>query len=406
MYRRFLLLLIACACMPLVWAQSAVHPPLPDSNFIHRRGGLQNTYNGLAHQAPGHLFTVAYLGGSITNMNGWRNLVDSFLRKQFPQTTLRFINAGIPSLGSLPHAFRLQRDVLDSGRIDLLFVEAAVNDHVNGTDSLTQMRTLEGIVRHARKANPYMDIVLMSFADPDKLKDYDYGKTPVEITNHELIATHYNLSSINLAQAVHDRIANGEFSWEKDFKDLHPAPFGHQLYFNAIRRLLLNTPATPQNAADLAFRRHPLPAPLNHSAFANGRYLALSEARTDTAWTLHPDWTPSDGLNTRKGFVHVPMLTATTPGASLTLPFKGTAIGIAVVSGKDAGSLEYSIDGSPFKPIDLYAQWSKSLHLPWYVLFDGNLARKKHTLTLRVANARNAASTGHACRIVHFLVND
>ena len=118
----------------------------------------------------------------------------------------------------LPHAFRLQRDLLDSGKIDLLFLEAAVNDRANGTDSLTQIQSLEGIIRHAKTANPNMDIIMMSFADPDKLQDYDQGKKPVEIINHELVADHYQLPSLNLAKEVRDKIQQKEFSWTYDFK--------------------------------------------------------------------------------------------------------------------------------------------------------------------------------------------
>lgn len=397
------LFVLTCIILSTVPAQSQ---SLSSQEFITPRS-IGNCAIQLGFDATDKIFTVAYLGGSITNMNGWRNKVDSFLRVRYPDNKLRFINAGIPSLGSLPHAFRLQQDVLDSGRIDLLFLEAAVNDHVNGTDSLTQIRTLEGIVRHALRSNPYMDIVLLSFADPDKLKDYDNGHTPTEISNHELVAAHYNLPSINLAKEVHDRIKNREFSWEQDFKDLHPSPFGHQLYFETIYELwqaadriaLAYIGRTPR------LTKHRLPTSLNSTAFEKGHYVPISEARPDTTWTLNPDWTPTDGLNTRKGFVHVPMLTTATAGATLTLSFNGTAAGMAIVSGQDAGIVEYSIDGAPFQQIDLFTQWSKSLHLPWYVLFAGDLPNKKHKLVLRVADQHNIKSTGNACRIVHFLVN-
>jgi sialidase-1 len=109
---------------------------------------------------------------------------------------------------------------------------------VNGTDSLTQVRDLEGIVRHAKRVNPLMDIMMMSFADPDKSSDYAKGKIPAEVANHELVAQYYNLPSINLAKEVYDKIKNKEFSWENDFKDLHPSPFGQELYFVTMKSLL------------------------------------------------------------------------------------------------------------------------------------------------------------------------
>ncbi|ULT41939.1 SGNH/GDSL hydrolase family protein [Niabella defluvii] len=157
-------------------------------------------------------------------MKGWRNMVGRFLTEYYPGARFRFINAGIPSLGSLPHAFRLQNDVLSKGRIDLLFIESAVNDLVNRTPAITQQRALEGIIHHSLTANPYMNIVLMGFADEFKIADYSAHKTPAEIRLHQELALHYQVPFINLAAEVYERIGNKELSWQDDFKDLHPSP--------------------------------------------------------------------------------------------------------------------------------------------------------------------------------------
>ena len=398
MHRLSFLLLLLCLSVSIAAQQPT---PLPHDAYVQVRGGLNNSHLAITQQ---HKATIAYLGGSITNNPGWRNKVDSFFRATYPATQFRFINAGIPSLGSLPHVFRVQRDLLDSGKIDLLFIEAAVNDRVNGTDSLTQVRDLEGIVRHVRKTNPALDIVLMSFADEDKTSDYNQGKVPAEVANHEMVAAHYNLPSINLAKEVRDRIGNGEFEWKKDFRDLHPSPFGQQLYFNSIRELLLR--CYNGTSAITKIKKAAIPAPLDAARFEKGVYYDITYARHDSGWAINPDWTPTDGLNTRPGFVHRPMLIGKTPGATLTLPFKGTAIGISIVSGSDAGIIAYSIDGGPFKTVDLFTRWSKSLHLPWYLLFSGDLKPGKHTLQLKIAEEKNEKSVGHACRIVYFLVNE
>ena len=232
MKKVILCFLVSLICSAQVIGQNKT---LPFSNYITQRKGLANAYAAISVKKNA---TVAFLGGSITYNDGWRNKVCAYLKERFPATKFHFIAAGIPSLGSLPHTFRLGQDVLDSGKVDLLFLEAAVNDQVNGTDSITQVRSLEGIVRHAKTSNPFMDIVLMSFADPDKTKQYNSGITPTSVANHELIAGYYQLPSINLAKAIRDKLANNEFSWEKDFKDLHPSPFGQELYFEAIKDLL------------------------------------------------------------------------------------------------------------------------------------------------------------------------
>ena len=371
---------------------------LASANYYNLREGLGNSIHIFKTKKSA---TVAFLGGSITYNPGWRENTCAYLKQQYPKVNFHFIAAGIPSLGSLPHAFRVKQDVLDSGKVDLLFLEAAVNDQVNGTDSLTQLYTLEGIVRQARKSNPKMDIIMMSFADPDKTKIYNSGHVPVSVANHERIADYYHLPSINLAKEIRDRLANKEFDWDRDFRDLHPSPFGQQLYFNTIKQLIHASAEVEQ----AKIQKHSLPKPLHPANFEKGIYVGVEKAVADQSWTLEKDWEPKDGISTRPGFVHVPVLSSTRDGATLTFNFVGNAVGMAVVSGPDAGIVRYSIDGTMQGEIDLYTPWSSSLHLPWYVLFGKNLEAGSHTLKIEISKKKNNNSKGTACRIVHFLVN-
>ncbi|MEO9004888.1 MAG: SGNH/GDSL hydrolase family protein, partial [Ginsengibacter sp.] len=129
-------------------------------------------------------------------------------------------------------------------------------------------------------------------------------------------------------------------------------------------------------------------------------------AHLQQGFKLVKNWQPVEGVQTREGFVNRTMLEATTPGASLTLSFKGTAVGMAIISGPDAGIVEYSIDEGRYQSKDLYTQWSSYLHLPWYVLFAGDLKNKQHTVNVRISKDKNSASKGTACRIVYFLLNE
>ncbi|PLK44589.1 SGNH/GDSL hydrolase family protein [Emticicia sp. TH156] len=376
---------------------------LPKSAYVQARGGLNNFYRAVAQKQN---ITVAYLGGSITYNKGWRDKTSSYLKEQFPQKDFTFINAGIPSLGSLPHAFRFEQDVLNKGIPDLLFVEAAVNDHTNETDSLMQIWALEGIVRHAKKANPAVAIVMMAFADPDKTADYAQGKVPLEVQNQELVAAHYKLPSINLAKEVADRLQAKEFSWENDFKDLHPSPFGQELYYQTIRFLLDSAYKSYQTAKPGSKKTTHLPQALEGISLDKGRYVSVKEAHIQNGWQLIENWKPADGAGTREGFVNVPVLEATSPEALLTFEFTGNAVGLSVVSGPDTGEIGYKINNGPWQKMDLYTQWSSGLHLPWYKLLAAGLINKKHTLYLKMSESRNPKSKGTACRIVHFLVND
>ncbi len=374
-----------------------VKPVQDYSHWYQLREGLPGSRTRLQKDKS---LNVAFLGGSITHNKGWREKVSRYLTERFPEAKFNFIPAGIPSLGSLPHAFRLQKDVLDKARVDLLFVEAAVNDRANATDSLTQLLSLEGIVRHARHSNPDMDIVLMSFADPDKNHDFDLGKIPAEIANHEHIADHYRLPSINLARTVYDKIQNGEFTWNEDFKDLHPSVFGQELYFNSIKSLLQTAFEDTTVTASRG-----LPPALHPHFLGNGTHLPVSRAVKLKGWSYISDWAPADKLPVRTGFVHVPAVETTSPGSTLQLEFEGTAIGLSLVSGPDAGLLTYSVDGGKFKDIDTFTQWSKQLHLPWFLLLESHLKKGRHVLTLKMSDRRNPASEGNASRILSFLVN-
>jgi sialidase-1 len=372
---------------------------IDQDNYIQTRAGLSRSRRVLRETKK---LTVAYVGGSITFNDGWRTKTSSYLQESFPDVTFRFIRTAIPSLGSLPHSFRLHTDLPELSSVDLLFVEAAVNDRGNETDSITQIRALEGIVQQARRANPAMDIILMEFADPNKTSDYNHGIQPVEVANHELVAAHYKLPSINLARLVRDQIQNNEFSWEYDFKDLHPSAFGQEIYFSAIKRLL---------AREFLYARTPVTQskttvkPLDKYSFGHGQYYPIQNAKHDTGWTLDNRWHPIDNLPVREGFTDVPVIWSDTPGAALTLAFEGQAVGIGIVSGADAGVLEFSVDNGPVSSVNLFTRWSHQLHLPWYIMLRGDLKKGKHLLKLRISDTTDENSKGHACRIVHFLVN-
>ena len=121
----------------------------------------------------------------------WRKKVMENLKRRFPSTQFKFILAGVGSTGTMYGSFRLDRDVIQKGKVDLLFEEAAVNDVSIGRTADQSVRGMEGIVRRARRANPDMDIVMMHFACSDKLEDYENGKTPEVIQSFDKVAEHY-----------------------------------------------------------------------------------------------------------------------------------------------------------------------------------------------------------------------
>jgi sialidase-1 len=149
-----------------------------------------------------------------------------------------------------------------------------------------------------------------------------------------------------------------------------------------------------------------MPEPVDSYSYFKGKMLPVNDIKMNDGWKVVQDWVPSDKTGTRPNYVHVPMAVCEIPGKILSIPFKGTAIGIANASGPDAGILEYSIDGSIWAKRDIFTQWSKSLHLPWFVVFADELKPGRHTLQLRLSSDKNQRSSGTACRIRYVLVNE
>jgi acetyl esterase/lipase/lysophospholipase L1-like esterase len=374
--------------------------PVKDKSVSHNiqmRGSLTNS---LAQFRDNKTGTVTFLGGSITEMNGYRPLVSESLQKRFPGTKFQFINAGIASTGSTTGAFRFSRDVLSQRKLDLLFVEFAVNDDQDSHLSRQQsIRGMEGLIRQARAHNSNVDIVITYFVNPEMRDLLQHGQEPVSIAAHRAVAEHYQIPTIHLAREVAEQIDAGKLTWEK-FGGTHPAPFGNRLCADMIDTLLDRA-----WSADTKPVPHTMPAALDEGNFGTARFLDLKEARIETKWKIEvPDWNSLPGSK-RDRFTSLPMLCATEPGATFEMTFEGQTAIAYVSAGPDAGILEVSVDGGSPRQVDLYHHFSKGLHYPRSVILATDLPSGKHTLTVVLSADKNESSVGTAARIMELGVN-
>jgi pimeloyl-ACP methyl ester carboxylesterase/lysophospholipase L1-like esterase len=378
-------------------------PDLPGKAWFERRGGLSHSFNKFLTTKQGR---VVYLGGSITENPGWQEMVSRYLAQRFPECRFEFVNAGISSLDSTAHAFRWREHF--RGPADLVFFEAAVNDLHNGRTTEERVRGYEGVVRGVLTELPDGDMVCLHFADPHHLADYRAGRTPAVIADHEKVAAHYGIPSLDLAREVTDRVDAGQFDWGRDFVDLHPSPFGQRLYYQAVKRFL--DQAWPDNgggggtgsrpSTDGREGREPvLPGPLDPACYTNGKLVKPDEAKDLDGFSLNPAWRPAGG-GTRAGFVNCPMLEANRPGSSFAFDFAGNAVGLFITAGPDAGVIEYSVDDRPWSKRDTFTPWSGGLHLPWALMLEAGLKPGPHTLKVRIAE-----SSRPALRVRWLLVN-
>ena len=275
------------------------------------------------------------------------------------------------------------------------------HDTKNGDSHIciSDLRDDQRLSGMAYARNPRMDIVFLYTANESHNETYRNGRTPREIRAMETVAAYYGLPSVNFAQVVAQRLAGGEFDWLNDFGGVHPALFGNRIYATMIGELFgaLEKQGKTKRKCPRAL--------LDSDSLIHAHFLAPSTARYDENWTLGiPDWERLPGEK-RARYTSLPTLFTETPGAELFLEFSGSAIGLFLTAGPDAGMVEYSIDGGRFRSADLYHFYSAGLHYPRTKMLAGTLSRGKHSLILRVSEKHNGKSSGSAVRIIAFAEN-
>lgn len=373
------------------------HSDFGNEHPVYLRGGLENCRHVFTQSGKGR---VAFLGGSITQMKGWRNHVADSLVKRFPDTEFDFVFAGIGSTDSTMGAFRLRDHIFGHGQVDLLFIESAVNELHNGRTKDEIIRATEGIILNARKQNPNIDIVAQYLYDMPYVDQIRAGKTPWQIQTLDRVAIQYSINAIDQAQRVTTLFDSGTIS-RKVFGGCHPAPPGHLKYAEMIDLLFDKAWTGPPSET---LTPHPGSWRLDDFSYDRGHFQSLSTATIKNGWQLVKQWQAKSG-SVRALDKGVAYLEALEPGAELKVKFNGTAIGLPMVAGPDVGIIEWQVDDGPTRQLDQFTKWSKGLHIPWIYMLETDLEDGAHVLTLRTTNKKNSASKGFACRFRFFAVN-
>ena len=397
--RDFLTVTAATLCVPaFASALQAEEASLPKN--VCFRGSYANSKRVFETTRKGR---VAFLGGSITEMDGYRPMVCEYLQKKFPQTEFEFVAAGISSTCSDVGAFRLETDVLQGKNVDLFFVEFAVNDNQDGMFEYDHaVRGMEGIIRHIRTACPNVDIVMTFFVNEALMQKYREGTVATSIQAHGAVAKRYDISTIDLAKEIQEEIDAGQITWG-EFGGVHPAPRGNRICADMIAAILDAEWAKP-TASELV--PHPMPEPLDKYSYFNAGFrgfdgLALKEGFEPP---FVPDWSKIPG-SFRGTFAGVPCLCADKPGAEASFEFEGNALALYILAGPDAGIVETQIDGGNWKKIDAFHHYSAGLHYPRAITLAEGIANGKHAATIRLSSDKNANSKGTAIRIMQICVN-
>lgn len=372
---RTLLALLACACC---WRLGAVVAPQATSELpaeeITLREGIPNVF---AKAAAGRPLTVAYIGGSITQMNGWRDGTTALLKGMFPQSAVAEVNAGIGGTGSGLGVYRVGQDVLRHSP-DLVFVEFATNDGHDGTNGI--VRAMEGIVRQVRRHDPTADVVFVYTVTEASTNAFLNGVCPRAVAAQERVAAHYGVPSVNFGPRVAERLRDGRLRIRGAAKGaatpvvlnaakgasavfaddgVHPNRAGHAVYLESVKAFL--------DAAARAFggraAAHPLPAPLAADNLERAKTVPITREMLSGDWTEVTGDTPwyMKTFGGRMWQTH-------TPGAKLTFAFRGRSAMVYDLVGPNGGQVFVTVDGRrrarPVPRFDRYASYRRINPLP------------------------------------------
>ncbi len=217
------------------------------------------------------------------------------------------------------------------------------------------------------------------------LQAYQAGQTPEYIRVSEQIAEHYGIPSLNLARYAAEKIIAGEISVEAFSADgVNPTDAGGKIYAEAVAKFvdaLLTANPIPDQP-----QRRTLPPPLFPDTDDNGRIVAYEDPAVRRSGNWRPGQTSPIGP-----FRHV--LVSDEAGATLTLRFKGSEIGIIDVVDRDSADFEYAVDGAALSklaaPKDAAAPTMRTVSLA------KRLDRQaEHELVLKVASPGTARMGG------------
>lgn len=370
------------------------------ADFVNMRAGLPNCGHKLQ---PGGWINVITVGSSTTAGEGATNPGRSYHSQMMGSLRAAFPGAGmgqpiqVGGTGSWWAACVAARGQAVYGQHlpgAILFVEIATDD-VDATEEQVEA-AMEGLVRQLWTVYPMTDLVFLYGLRKDFLPSYQQGKLPPVIQWHEKVADHYGIPSVNMGQFAAQKIRAGELTFEAFSKDgVHPTDRGHAIYAEAVKPLIAQTKAAFR--PDQKPPRRVLPPPMNKTPMVNARCIPYEMANFQGAWQVGQ-------RSPIATFRHVAV--SDKPGATLSLRFKGAALGVFDAVGPDSGDLEFSVDGGQWqRRAGFEPGGGAAVRTSSRVLARGLDPSQWHEFRLRVAEKQPEGSKGRLLRIGCFLVD-
>lgn len=348
------------------------------------RSGLPNFFAKLEAGGP---VRIAYLGGSITEASGWRDLSRDWFARQYPQAEVSQIRATISGTGAEFGACRLQNHVLRHSP-DLVFIEFAVNGA--GATTRRAIRSVEGLIRQIRRHDSATEVCLVFTVSNGMTRELKANRSPQVVLNMKTVANHYGVPTIDFGPSVTRLILDGKLVMKgaapaKDTPAAGPQVFstdgthplfetGHRLYLDAIVR------SVPALKAAGSPGPHALPAPLDTDNWETATMVAL-DAPGITRSTGWQKIEPPSGTEQRQRISQYfsSVWAASAPGETLEFSFDGVGFGLSGFRGPSAGLFRVTVDNLPPQTatfFDSYSYAGRVSHKAWF--YPDDLPRGNH----------------------------
>lgn len=324
----------------------------------------------LARAQQGRPLRYVAIGGSITQAGrGW---IGDWLHEQFPQSTVLVTNSGMSATGSGLGVFRVARDVI-ACQPDLVAIEYAVNDGDQTDESA--IHNVESLVVRLKSLPQPPAIILLEVAQ----------RGGVNQARHHKVAQHYGLIEVDLQRAADDYLRKTGQPWETLFTDdVHCNDAGNAFYTQTIAaqlqtwvNLVKARKFIPQDLETPPVSK--LPAPLSTKPLLlDGRLTTLTEV---------PGWKKAPSPANWWGMFFQGVITATDPGATYVLPFRGTTVGLFYDLDASYGSFYASIDGG--LPVQVMTNLRSGYD---YTVLARDLPAREHLLTIVLPAPEPAAA--------------
>ncbi|MBQ2968485.1 MAG: hypothetical protein IJE10_10250 [Clostridia bacterium] len=353
-------------------------------NEFKERNGMVNTINKLRN---GETVVVGFLGGSITQQDGWRGKTLDWIRAQYPKANVVEIDTSLSGTGADLAACRTDREIL-AHNPDLVFVEYAVN---GGTE-----QNMEGIIRKIWAQDNSTDIILVYTATAGNIPNYSLGRVPTYERGYENVAEHYGVPSVSFAYQIAEYYDAGQITLSGSAEPgkihfssdgTHPTMDGSILYAGAVARAIATMDKHTNSGST---RNHELKSPLHADNWENAKMYDYNIGKFEGEWTEYtangtgydPSYPYTGGYMTTFQKIFPKMIGTKQPGAKVTVTFTGTSIGVFDLGGTYAGQLKVTIDDNA--PITLNRHTPHSSKLRHQYIFTPTLPYGEHTVTFEL----------------------